>query len=35
MLKKYLSDLFKTWQKGDAREESGYACNSLYYRSFL
>lgn len=25
MLKKYLSNLFKTWQKGDAREESYYA----------
>ena len=25
MLKKYLSNLFKTWQKGDAREESYYS----------
>jgi predicted helicase len=25
MLKKYISNLFKTWQKGDAREESYYA----------
>jgi predicted helicase len=25
MLKKYISNLFKTWQKGDAREESYYS----------
>jgi predicted helicase len=31
MLRKYLSNLFKTWQKGDAREESYYS----YLKDFL
>src|ERR1035437_6073215 len=34
MLKKYLSNLFKTWQKGDAREESYYAHLKDYFFEF-
>ena len=34
MTKKYLSNLFKAYQKGDAREESYYEYLAEYLREF-